>query len=80
MALLANRFGTSAKPGPTFLIIYGKGPLFLNALRQEMGDESFFTFLQEYYRYYKYRVATGEGFLEAAEQVSGKALDELYND
>ena len=62
-----------------FWIVYGKGALFLDALRQEMGDEVFFDFLQEYYRRYKYGVATGEGFLEVAEQVAGRELDDLYD-
>ncbi len=63
-----------------FWIVYSKGALFLDALRREMGDEVFFNFLQEYYRRYKYQVATGEGFLEVAEEVSGKDLGELYDD
>ena len=63
-----------------FWIVYSKGALFLDALRRETGDEVFFSFLQEYYHRYKYQVATGEGFLEVAEQVSGKDLRELYND
>jgi len=62
-----------------FWIVYGKGALFLDALQREMEDEVFFEFLQEYYRRYKYKVATGEGFLGVAEQVAGRELDELYD-
>jgi hypothetical protein len=60
-------------------IVYSKGALFLDALRREMGDEVFFEFLEEYYQRYKYKVATGEGFLEVAEEVAGRELDELYD-
>ena len=70
-------FVESEQPsGPT---IYGKGAVFLDALRQEVGDEAFFAILQEYYRRYKYRVATGENFLAVAEEIAGRELDELYD-
>jgi hypothetical protein len=63
---------------PSGPIIYGKGAVFLNMLRHETGDEAFFTILQEYYRRYKYGVATGEDFLAGAEEVAGRELDGLY--
>ncbi len=56
-------------------IVYGKGALFLDELRNEMGDANFFRFLQEYYRQYKYQVATSEAFLELADQISDVELD-----
>ena len=64
---------------PSGPIIYGKGAVFLDTLRQEVGDEAFFVILQEYYRRYKYGVATGEGFLAVAEEVAGRELDHLYD-
>lgn len=60
-------------------IVYNKGGVFLDALRQEVGDEAFFAILQEHYRRYKYRVATGGDFLAVAEDVTGRELDELYD-
>jgi aminopeptidase N len=70
-------FTEAAQPsGP---IIYGKGAVFLNMLRHETGAEAFFTILQEYYRRYKYGIATGEDFLAVAEEVTGRELDGLYN-
>jgi len=46
---------------------------------RSMGDKVFFDFLQEYYGRYKYKVVTGEGFLEVAEEVAGRELDDLYD-
>ncbi len=59
-------------------IVYGKGPLFFHALRQEVGDVTFFEILKEYLRKYKYAIATSEGLLRVAEEVSGRDLGELY--
>lgn len=64
---------------PSGPIIYGKGAVFLDTLRREVGDETFFAILQEYYRRYKYGVATGEDFLAVAEEVAGLGLGELYD-
>jgi len=63
---------------PSGPIIYGKGAVFLETLRQEIGDEAFFSTLQEYYRRHRYGEATGRGFLGVAEEVAGRDLDEIY--
>jgi aminopeptidase N len=70
-------FSESQQPsGP---IIYGKGAVFLDTLRQEASDEAFFAILQEYFRRYKYGVATGEGFWATVEEVVGGELNHLYD-
>lgn len=61
------------------LLVYGKGALFFDALRRELGDETFFAFLQSYYDTYRYGVATGEGFQAVAEDTCACELDELFN-
>jgi len=48
-------------------IIYGRGPLFLSALAEEMGQESFDTFLRDYYQSHKWGVGTVDTFRELAE-------------
>ncbi len=69
-------FTESEQPcGP---VIYGKGAVFLDTLRREVGDETFFAILEEYYRRHKYWVATGEDFLAVAEEVAGQELDQMY--
>jgi aminopeptidase N len=59
-------------------IVYEKGPLFFQAVRERIGDAAFFESLQRYYRTYKYRIAPPRGFIDVAEQVSGQNLDDLY--
>ena len=59
-------------------VVYGKGPLFFQALRDEMGDEAFFALLRAYLEAYRYKIATPERFLALAEEVSGQELDSLY--
>ena len=59
-------------------IVYGKGPLFFHALRQEVGDETYFAIMREYLRQHKYKIATPESFMRVAESVSGRDLDAIY--
>jgi len=59
-------------------VVYGKGSLFFQALRDEVGDEAFFAILRAYFEAYRYKIATPEGFLALAEEVSGQELDSLY--
>ena len=61
-----------------YSIVYGKGPLFFHALRQEVGDETYFAIMREYLRQHKYKIATPESFLRVAESVSGRELDAIY--
>ncbi len=49
-------------------IIYGRGPLFLAALEDQMGSETFAGFLRDYYRTNRWGIATGEAFRDLAEQ------------
>ncbi|MGE5140712.1 MAG: M1 family metallopeptidase [Rudaea sp.] len=60
-------------------IVYGKGPLFFDLVRKQMGDEKFFQFLQTYYHQYKYKVATPDDMLRVMEQVGGASVMPLYN-
>lgn len=59
-------------------IIYAKGPLFFQALRDELGDEAFFGLLRRYFAAYRYRNATGRDFLALAEAFTGRDLKPLY--
>ncbi len=60
-------------------IVYGKGALFFDALRRELGDETFFAFLHNYYDRYVYGFATSEGFQQVAEETCACDLDPLFN-
>lgn len=59
-------------------IIYGRGPLFLVALEEVMGVETFTTFLHDYYQQYKWGIATTEDFRALAEIHCGCDLTTLF--
>ncbi len=59
-------------------IVYGKGALFFDTLRQQLGDPIFFKFLHAYYQQYKYGFADSDGFERAAEASCGCDLQPLF--
>ena len=61
-------------------VVYTKGALFLEALREEIGDEAFFTALQNYYQKYKYQIATTDDLLAEFETSADRELDEFYQE
>jgi hypothetical protein len=58
-------------------IIYGRAPLFLLALSDELGEPGFRQVLREFTRRYRWRMATGAEFLALAEELSGRSLRKL---
>lgn len=58
-------------------IVYGKGPLFFNALRQEVGDETYFKIMQTYFAEHKYKIAQPDDLFAVIEQVSGRGVEPL---
>lgn len=61
-------------------VVYTKAALFFRALRQEIGDESFFAALQRYYQANKYGIAMPADLLDAFEEAAGRSLDAFYNE
>jgi len=61
------------------VVVYGKAALFFDALRQELGDETYLAVLREYVDRFRWRIATPDDFLHVAEEVSGQDLDGVYN-
>ena len=59
--------------------VYLRGALTLQALRAEVGDAVFFDILREYYARHAYSVAATADFIAAAEAVSGRQLDQLFD-
>jgi hypothetical protein len=59
-------------------IVYGKGPLFFDAVRTRLGDDAFFTALQNYLDSHRYGVAYPDELIAAFEDVSGQQIDDLY--
>ena len=60
-------------------LVYQKGPLYLHALRQEVGDENFQAILQAYFAHNRYGVATPEEWLATVEAVTGDEHRGLYD-
>lgn len=61
-------------------IVYLKGALFFDAIRQEIGNDAFFEALRSYYQANKYGIGTPEELLNAFEEAAGRQLDELYEE
>ena len=59
-------------------VVYGRGPLFIEALANEMGDETFFTFLRAYYESNHWGIGTDEEFKTLAEETCQCDLSELF--
>jgi len=60
------------------LVVYAKGPLFFQALRDKMGDATFLAFLQAYFKAYRYRIATPEALLTVAEKTCRCNVQPVY--
>jgi aminopeptidase N len=61
-------------------IVYGRGPLFLEALREKMGISAFDAFLHEYAETLSWDIATPEVFQTLAEKNCACDLDELFKE
>ena len=49
-------------------IVYGRGPLFIEALADEMGQRTFDEFMRDYSETLKWGISTGDTFRQLAEQ------------
>ena len=61
-------------------IVYGRGPLFFVALRDEMGKESFDSFLKDYTEKLAWNIATPEVLQSLAEEHCACDLDSIFNE
>jgi aminopeptidase N len=59
-------------------IVYGRGPYFIAALAEEMGQEAFDAFLHDYYQAHKWSVGTGDAFRQLAESHCACVLSDLF--
>jgi hypothetical protein len=62
-----------------YTIVYYKGALFYDALREHMGDELFFQFLREYYNRYQYQFVHTSDFQATAEDVCACDLSTFFD-
>jgi hypothetical protein len=61
-------------------IVYGRGPLFVYVLADEMGQNTFNEFLRQYYMSHKWGIGTGEEFKRLAEEYCQCDLTELFDE
>jgi hypothetical protein len=71
--------GDYPDPEAYALFVYGKGALFLDALRGEIGEEAFGEFLHAYFQQERYGFATADEFQQTAEATCACDLDELFD-
>jgi hypothetical protein len=61
-------------------IIYGRGPLFFEALAQKMGEAEFDAFLRDYYSANRFGIATPEILQKTAEKACSCNLNSLFRE
>jgi aminopeptidase N len=71
-----------ALPGPAHLFgtpVYDRGALTLQALREKVGDTTFFQILRDWYAEHQHSNVTTEQFIATAERDSGQQLDDFFD-
>lgn len=61
-------------------IIYGKGALFYDALREKLGDRHFFRFLNEYLERHRYSIVDTQRWQADLAALNDPAVDALYQE
>ncbi|MBG0788286.1 MAG: M1 family metallopeptidase [Anaerolineaceae bacterium] len=61
-------------------IVYLKGARFLQALRETLGEETFFAFLHDYFRTYKYTIVTTREFWTFLQSYTDLDLTALHDE
>jgi hypothetical protein len=61
-------------------IVYGRGPLFFLALRQQVGQDVFDQLIKDYVHQYSWTIATTDAFKKLAEQHCACDLSPLFNE
>ncbi|RIK26174.1 MAG: hypothetical protein DCC55_40190, partial [Chloroflexi bacterium] len=59
-------------------IVYGKGALFYEALREELGDRNFFRFLHRYLERHRYGIVDTATWQAELAALQNPAVDALY--
>ncbi len=62
----------------TAAVGYGKSLMFFHMLRREMGDETFIRGLQDFYKNYRFSIATFNDIRRSLESASGKNLKKIF--
>ncbi len=60
-------------------VVYQKGPLYFHALREAVGEDTFWEILQTYFERNRHGIARPEDWLAAVETVAGDEYRDLYD-
>ena len=60
-------------------IVYGRGPLFVEALETSMGEQVFAKAMKTYFETYKWQIATGKEFKQSMETSCGCNLTSIFD-
>lgn len=61
-------------------IIYGRGPIFVETLAEQMGEETFDQFMKDYFQTYEWGIATTDTLKQMAEQHCACDLTSLFEE
>jgi aminopeptidase N len=61
-------------------IVYGRGPLFVAALAESIGQAAFDNCLRQYYQNHKWQIVTTAVYRDWFERCSGKDLDAIFKE
>ncbi|MBV7330494.1 M1 family metallopeptidase [Chloroflexi bacterium TSY] len=61
-------------------IIYSKGALFYDQVREILGDRQFTKFLQDYLNHYRYQIVSTSDWISATQQLDNEMVDELFRE
>jgi len=61
-------------------IVYGRGPLFIAALAEKLGQKKFDEFLRDYYKSHKWGIGTSDAFKQLAERHCQCDLTALFEE
>lgn len=67
-------------PAEYSAIVYSRAPLFIEALAETTGQDTFGRFLRDYYRTYRWGIATADDFKQLAEHHCACNLTPLFGD
>jgi hypothetical protein len=78
---LGYRLGHIRGEGRVFrALVYNKGAMVLHMLRRLVGDEAFFEGLRGFYNDWRFRKAGTDDFRKAMERVSGRSLEQFFEE
>lgn len=75
--LPSNEFATEYE---YVYVVYVKGVMFLDALREKVGDKAFLKALESYYKKFAFKTATRDDFLSAFSKANGDDISDFFNE